>query len=147
MDGRRIARILSSCDVTARYFKGVYPSNAIETPMHYPATMVVNLDEADEPGSHWVAIYMKSADDVLYFDSYGRKPEGPIKEFLRGKRVRANQFFIQSIISDVCGYYCIYVIYRWSRGDSYARVLTGLGKKQNIDLFVRSFVRDMVCDE
>jgi hypothetical protein len=148
MNSRRITRILSSCEETARYFKGVYPADAIELPQSYPASMVINLDEKDEPGSHWVAIFMRTPKTVCYFDSYGQPPpEGGIKEFLRGREVEPNNFPIQSIISDVCGHYCIYFIHRCSKGDAYETILTNLARKNNIDAFVRSYVRELVTCE
>ncbi len=141
MNSRRITRILSSCEETARYFKGVYPADTIEVPQSYPASMVINLDEKDEPGSHWVAMFMRTSNTVRYFDSYGQPPpEGGIEEFLHGRVVEPNNFPLQSIISNVCGHYCIYFIHRCSRGDTYETIMMNLAKRRNMDAYVRSYV-------
>lgn len=51
---------------------------------------VINLDDIDGPGTHWVA-YRKRAHDVQYFDSYGNLPP-PLE-------------LIKYLGSDVCIYY------------------------------------------
>jgi hypothetical protein len=110
--------------------------------------MVVNLDERDEPGSHWVAIFAPSPREAFYFDSYGQPPpDGPISEFLgRFEKVTPNKFPIQSIVSDVCGYYCAYFIAKCSAGEPYPQLLTQLARKQNMDAFVRYFVLHRYCE-
>jgi len=46
--------------------------------------MVINLDEHDQPGSHWVALYTNLANNKVYFfDSFGKKPGKRITKFIR----------------------------------------------------------------
>jgi hypothetical protein len=45
--------------------------------------MVVNLDEKNEPGSHWVAIYIPDPSTARYFDSYGEEIIPNIKNYLK----------------------------------------------------------------
>ncbi len=46
--------------------------------------MVINLDEHDEPGSHWVALYANLRNNkIYYFDSFGKKPGKKICNFIR----------------------------------------------------------------
>jgi hypothetical protein len=148
MDERRIDRILSSCETTARFFKGVYAADAIKPPRNYPASMVVNLDKKRKPGSHWVAIFARSPREAVYFDSYGQPPpDGPIKQFLgRFDKLTASEFPIQSVVSNVCGYYCIYFIAKCSIGETYPRILAELARKQNMDAYVRHFVMHRWCE-
>ena len=69
-------------DVMKRYkdFKGVYPIDRInEIPVNKNTKkfgVIVNLDHHNQPGSHWVAIYVdKSKDKALeYYDSFGDQP-------------------------------------------------------------------------
>jgi hypothetical protein len=45
--------------------------------------LVLNEDESDEPGSHWVGLYMDIPKrQVDFFDSYGKKPLDPVCEWL-----------------------------------------------------------------
>ena len=46
--------------------------------------MVINLDEHDEPGSHWVALYTNLRNNkIYYFDSFGKKPGKKVTNFIR----------------------------------------------------------------
>ncbi len=46
--------------------------------------MVINLDEHDQPGSHWVALYTNLTNNkVYYFDSFGKKPGKRVTKFIR----------------------------------------------------------------
>jgi hypothetical protein len=45
--------------------------------------MVINLDEHDKSGSHWVALYTDlKKNQVYFFDSFGKKPGKKIKKFI-----------------------------------------------------------------
>lgn len=145
MDNRRIARILSSCDVTKKDFLGTFSSDNIEMPTRFPASMVVNLDESSQPGSHWVAVYVKSPTEVMHFDSYAQDPEGNIKEFLKHfENVTINPFVVQSVLSNVCAAYCIYFIFKMSKGMTYPQLLFTLINKPNMDVYVRWFVNELI---
>ena len=46
--------------------------------------LIFNLDEHDQPGSHWVALYANLKDgQVYFFDSYGTRPEERIRTLMR----------------------------------------------------------------
>ena len=96
---------------------------------------VVNLDEGDEPGSHWVCLYSWFKDGVItieYFDSLGnaRCPHGKTcddKKIPLGIRAYATEVISKAIPHDIevvftynkkahqgnsseCGMYCLYYI-------------------------------------
>jgi hypothetical protein len=49
----------------------------------YKLGMVINLDEHDENGSHWVALYVDLRANLIYFfDSVGKPPGKKIKKFI-----------------------------------------------------------------
>ena len=147
MDSQKITRMLSKCEATHKYFTGTFPEDKIEMPMWYPASMVVNLDESSEPGSHWVAIFAKSPNDAMYFDSYGQQPKGNILAVLKKfRKVTTSDFVIQSIISNVCAAYCIYFIYMASKGRNYEEILSSIARRSNMDAFVRSFVIKFIIE-
>lgn len=97
--------------------------------------VVFNLDEHDEDGSHWVAMYSNfETGEVYFFDSYGTKPEKRIRKLMKrhadfiqknlGRQVaRAdyndyNQVRHQYEGSE-CGVYSINFILRMVRGDNF----------------------------
>lgn len=49
--------------------------------------MVINLDRHDQSGSHWVALFAsfdpKRNFGMVYYDSAGREPPDPVKDFMR----------------------------------------------------------------
>ena len=50
---------------------GVYAADTIPRVLSSPAAIVSNLDTADKPGSHWIAIHIDKNGYGNYFDSYG----------------------------------------------------------------------------
>jgi hypothetical protein len=102
--------------------------------------MVVNLDPAGEPGSHWVAIFAPSPERVLHFDSYAQEPKGEILAYLRKfPAITVNDFVVQSVISSVCAHYCVYFLHECCRGVEYESILKSLADKPNPDQFVLTF--------
>ena len=70
---------------------------------------IVNLDDADGPGTHWVA-YAKRGDRVIYFDSFGNLR--PSKELVRYfgqnvKKIEYNRTSYQNYNQRICGQLCL----------------------------------------
>lgn len=108
--------------------------------------MVVNLDLSSKEGSHWVAIFAKKSNHVLYFDSYGKEPRGEILKYMKDNfgNIQRNLNSFQSEISLVCGHYCIYFIYCMSCNVSFINCLKLLKLSNCSDLFVKNFVDSFV---
>jgi len=89
--------------------------------------IVFNTDESDEPGSHWISMYMdlmgknlKGQPGIYYFDSYGGKPPQEVKDLIenvsnQGKKHKKE--FIVSINEKshqknnyACGFYCMHFL-------------------------------------
>ena len=57
---------------------------------------------------HWIALYVKNNEVVVYFDSFGvEHVPKEIKIFIRHKNTKTNIFRIQVDNSILCGYFCI----------------------------------------
>ena len=76
-------------------FHGVYSRH------NFPKTInngahVINFDEYEDVGTHWIALYVKN-DEVVYFDSFGVEhvPE-EIMHFIGHKNIKTNIFRIQA---------------------------------------------------
>ena len=113
MNSQQIHRALKTLPVTSGTFMGVFPSDQLPAEISLPTTLVVNTDPADQPGQHWVAMYMGADGTTDYFDSYGMSPSVPsIKDFLhdRSTYVNINPKQVQGYLSSVCGHYCIYFL-------------------------------------
>lgn len=66
---------------------------------------IINLDDKDGRGTHWVA-YVKRAKKVHYFDSFGdlRPPQELIDYFGKGTKVFYNNQRLQNYNTFVCGH-------------------------------------------
>ena len=82
-------------------FNGVYSRE------YKKGAYVINLDEYEDAGTHWIALYVKNK-KVVYFDSFGVEhvPKQIIK-FIKNKDIIANIFRLQAYDSIMCGYFCI----------------------------------------
>ena len=125
-------------------FIGVYPHDKLpifDKPINKKSSFVINLDDSDGPGTHWVAIYGNH-----YFDSFGIAPSTRIKSFMRKIfNLKPNDIHylshqIQKMDSNRCGYYCIYFIKQMNNGKTFNDIvlddfnMTSLDKNENIIL-------------
>lgn len=82
--------------------------NNLPRKIHQNECGIVNLDNSDGPGTHWVA-YRKQNIQVIYFDSYGNLP--PPKEIISycGPHctVQYNHKSYQKYDSVICGHLCL----------------------------------------
>ena len=87
-------------------FNGVYARDNLSANIKKGA-YVINLDEYEDAGTHWIALYVKNK-KVVYFDSFGVEhvPKEIIK-FIKSKDIIANIFRLQAYDSIMCGYYSI----------------------------------------
>ena len=95
-------------------FNGVYSRNNLPNKIKKGA-YVINLDEYENTGTHWVALFVKLKYTV-YFDSFGIEHIlKEINKFIRSKElghsvrndIKSNIFRIQEYDSMICGYFCI----------------------------------------
>ena len=123
------------------HFGGVIAADEIDTlPKKIPIGFVMNLDNSDKPGSHWVAVYINS-DSVEYFDPLADPPseefKKDIKKYLESMGVpvlmkfKINKIKQQSDASPHCGFFAIKFLddrfhgipYQWT-----TRYITNVGK-------------------
>ena len=74
---------------------------------------IVNLNNKDQPGSHWVC-YVKQGNQVRYFDSFGGVPPPlEISRYLSGCQISYNRLRHQRYSQQNCGQLCV----RFLRGE------------------------------
>ena len=95
-------------------FNGVYSKNNLPKAIKKGA-YVINLDEYENTGTHWVALFVKT-NEAIYFDSFGIEHIPiEINKFINNdttkssssERIESNIFRIQAYDSIMCGYFCI----------------------------------------
>ena len=87
-------------------FYGVYSRNNLPNKIKKGA-YVINLDEYENTGTHWVSLFVKPKYTV-YFDSFGVEhiPK-EINKSIGNNKIKSNIFRIQVYDSITCGYFCI----------------------------------------
>ena len=89
-------------------FRGVYmrdelPSNG----PYYEESAVVNLDNAQGRGTHWVA-YRKRGNEVIYFDSFGDlQPPLDLMYYFNVPEIKYNYKRFQEFDTYWCGHLCL----------------------------------------
>ena len=87
-------------------FNGAYSRNNLPKKIKKGA-YVINLDEYENTGTHWIALFVKT-NEAIYFDSFVIEhiPK-EINKFISNKNIISNIFRIQAYDSIMCGYFCI----------------------------------------
>ena len=122
-------------------FNGVYSRNNLPNKIKKGA-YVINLDEYENTGTHWVALFVKPTYTV-YFDIFGIEhiPKD-INKFINNdttklsslKHIKSNIFRIQAYNSIICGYFCIEFINYMLKGKTlldYTNLISPNGFKKN----------------
>ena len=125
-------------------FNGVYSRNNLPNKIKKGA-YVINLDEYENTGTHWVALFVKPK-YMVYFDSFGIEhiPK-EINKFINNdttkssslKRIKSNIFRIIT-----CGYFCIEFINYMLKGKTlfdYTNVFSPNDFKKNDRIIKRIF--------
>jgi hypothetical protein len=118
MNTDQIARIIQRDQLAKTVVRGIYPlddfilfvpNNSNKT-FDTTELFICNLDDCDEPGSHWTVVE-RHRGNVFYFDSYGMPP---IHDNLTAKLIDMtrstitwNNTQLQELDTNVCGQYCI----------------------------------------
>ena len=103
--------LLTNIEISEYYkneprFNGVYSRNNLPNNIKKGA-YVINLDEYENIGTHWVSLFVKT-NESIYFDSFGIEhiPK-EINKFIGNNKIKSNIFRIQAYDSIMCRYFCI----------------------------------------
>lgn len=142
MDSETIERIIWSTQIGRKRFLGCFPSDKIPTTSRFPMSLIINEDPSTGKGTHWVAMYIKNKDTICYFDSYGKKPITLINNYLKNfKNIENNKVRFQSLLSQNCGYYCIYFVIFSCLNEAFKNIIHTFSNVLNPDMFVLYFVK------
>lgn len=137
-----IDSILKRNKITRQVYRGCYAADMIPKLHRFPSAMVVNMDESDLPGSHWVALFTPNRHHVYYFDSLGGEAPVKVQEYMRKNfnMITQQNVQIQHPQTKVCGHYAIYFVYMSANKQPFERVLRYLRKLRRPDIYVFDFV-------
>ena len=142
----QLDKFLSTCRLTRRCFHGVFPSDKKPIINSRPCSFIWNTAPSNESGEHWVALWVDDRNYGYFFDSSGCDPQDEFVQFFAencSKWKKVLQSPIQGILSNVCGYYCIYFLIQKARKRSNKTIRlpfsANLGKNDN---FVVKWVKN-----
>ena len=133
----QIEAILKLDPYSRKVFKGVYAIDQLPE-LEKNAAYIINYDEHDEPGSHWIAIF-KSKSQVEYFDSTGQPPLDSRLTTFVGSNYLYNPYQLQQPLGNACGFYSTYYILKRSRRCT-ANDILRLFVRTNSDYIVKKFL-------
>lgn len=88
---------------------------------------ILNLDDPNGGGTHWVLLSMLTPKKPFYFDSFGVPPDDGVLKAIRGNKsspkILYNTVQLQGLENNDCGSYCIDVANHLLQGESPERVL------------------------
>lgn len=149
LDTMDIRQMLGADKRTQTAFRGVFASD--ELPRHVPTSslFVFNTDPSNQPGMHWVSVYIDQKRRGEYFDSFGMHPTVQhFETFLDNNCSKwlCNTMPVQDITSDACGYHCIfYAVHRCIGFELSSIVNMYTNDALFNDCIVKAFVRDHVA--
>ena len=129
MNSEKIRRLVKKCKVLKPTFIGVYARDNLPTRRLSELkswALIINLDTINQPGSHWVAIYIPQKKSYMeYFDSTGRPPyHQTIIHFLKQRKYYLyNDKVLQSVYTTTCGQYCLFYLCSRAHGIDYIDIL------------------------
>lgn len=99
-------------------FRGVFSRDEIPANLREKECGIINLDDSDGPGTHWVCFWRN-----YYFDSFGLAP--PLELSKRGEFSYPTEQ-IQSRNDIICGHLCLKVLMELDRGKSLVKIISSL---------------------
>ena len=124
-------QIIAKCkELKVKDFKGVFMRDELSKMRPgRDECMVINIDHSSNEGTHWTCLFIKKG-VAYYFDPYGFEPTLEVIEYCKEPR-HYSSFPIQKLNEVICGHYCIYVLYRLSRGDKFYDVCDELYRRSH----------------
>ena len=108
-----------------RNFRGVFMRDELPEKLHNVECGIVNLDESDNAGTHWVAYYVGNH-ARCYFDSFGLDPPIELTRYLGRKPILVQTFQLQGYDDFICGHLCLHVLIELDNNQDFKDVVLAL---------------------
>ena len=137
--------IASTISPYCKFFKGVYSCNNIPFFKKMSTySLIVNLAKSHEPGTHFVAIFIKKG-VAFYFDPVGMPCINfDILNYFKSNslQLKTNPIQFQAITSFFCGYYCMLFVFLTERGMPFHKFKKLFSKNcQNNDIIITELLK------
>ena len=104
-----IIEVLTKDKISKESFLGVFARDEIPKNINYPACFVMNTENRNKPGQHWLALHYDNKGKCYFFDSFGNPPKyHNLQTYIEktSKTWTYNKRRVQGF-SEFCGFYCI----------------------------------------
>ena len=100
---------------------------------------IVNLEKANEAGSHWCA-WFKKGFQRCYFDSFGQRPPDEVVRYLKTEQeyktgkcvIQFNVTVVQKDLAQECGGLCLYWLYKMGKGFTFNSIMLELKRRHTL---------------
>jgi hypothetical protein len=147
MNSEQIRSILLEC-VDDRFETGVFACDQLDSVQSRQFAIVVNSDDSEHRGTHWLAIVKENGCNIEFFDSFSMPISfySPyIKKFLSkfSKTIQCSKPQLQSAFSTTCGHFCLYYIINRCSGRSLESIMRDFSFKdlKSNDDAVQTFIQ------
>ena len=143
MNTLEIELVMKRDNLSKKSWLGVFPKDRLPYIFSYPAALIFNTDNSDEPGSHWIAIYFGRNRKAEFFDSFGNSPSFyDLNQYLEQNSTSFvyNNTQIQGYNSNYCGLYALLYIYLRNRGNNLQKIINFFKSRPNNDKQIAEFL-------
>ena len=127
-------------------FAGCYSKDVLPNKILNNKFYIINLDDSSGPGSHWVCL-TSYGQQVIYFDPFGVVPAVNILKFIRTskKPLYYSTLTLQHIKSELCGYYCIYMIEQMVNGRNFVDIVSQdfVNDESTNDKYIKKYFKNV----
>ena len=131
MNSTEINFVLGRDQFSKSQYLGTYAEDNLprDRNLTKPFALVANTASRRSSGEHWIAIFVNSKGEGIFFDSYGFPPRfysTKFENFLdKNTEIwHCNPMDLQSPISNVCGHYACYAILNLCRGVTLSQLIS-----------------------
>jgi hypothetical protein len=126
MNTKNILDFIANDPITKKDFIGVFARDQIPSKIKWPSSLIVNTDNINKYGEHWLAFYFLKNGNCYFFDPLGFSPKyHNFENFIKKNCIiyYFNDQRIQGLLSKNCGYFCCLFLNKLSRNFSFKHFL------------------------
>lgn len=144
MNSIDLYNFLINDEITRHSFLGIFSRDELPKSItKKPCCFVINTDNRNQPGTHWLAFYYDENRNATFFDSFGLHPSiYQLDEYLdkTSNQWIYNKKRIQSILSNQCGDFCLFFLYFKCRDYNLDYIQNFFSSDQNNEKLVYRFL-------
>ena len=123
-----------------KHFRSIYSRDVLPNKILKKECGIINLDDIEGEGTHWVCYRNLEKSLVEYFDPFGLIMPYEIHDYLltSGKK-NYSQDEIQNRETVLCGYWCLYYLNERQKGKSILDVIHNKGFDEDNSDFIKDY--------